>query len=78
MEGRSSEVIKSMIFACDVKEEDSEVTTDYLSDEKETDTTTSGDGSSTKFSSIFSGPVRDRKAFERHPSVDEWLLGNIF
>eukprot|EP00092_Neocalanus_flemingeri_P061290 GFUD01073649.1.p1 GENE.GFUD01073649.1~~GFUD01073649.1.p1 ORF type:complete len:550 (+),score=146.60 GFUD01073649.1:158-1807(+) len=72
MDGNSRYVIDGLL---NVEDEESEVTTDYLSDEKGTETTTSDDGSSTQFCSISTGPVKDTRAFQRHPSVDEWLQG---
>ena len=75
MEGKRSDGVDSLINNCDLKEEVSDDDTDNLSDDKVTDTTLSEEDSSTQFCSLSSGPVRNARTFQRHPSVDEWLLG---
>ena len=67
--------INSFVSNCEFIEEVSEVATDILSDEKEI--TSSEEESSTQLCSLSSGQRRNVRSFQRHPSVDEWLLGRI-
>ena len=73
MEAEVTNVNNCFVSNCDLKEEVSEVDTDIPSDEKEI--TSSDEESSTQLCSLSSGQRRNVRSFQRHPSVDEWLLG---
>ena len=75
MEEEVTNANASFVSNCEFKEEVSEVDTDILSDEKEI--TSSDEESSTQLCSLSSGQRRNVRSFQRHPSVDEWLLGRI-
>ena len=73
MEAEVTNVNNSFVSNCELEEEVSEVDTDILSDEKEI--TSSDEESSNQLCSLSSGQRRNVRSFQRHPSVDEWLLG---
>jgi hypothetical protein len=75
MEAEVTNVNNSVVSNCEFKEEVSEVDTDILSDEK--DTTSSEEESSTQLCSLSSGQRRNVSSCQRHPSVDQWLLGRF-
>ena len=75
MEEEVTNGINSFVSNCEFKEEVSEVDTDILSNEKEI--TSSVEESSAQLCSLSSGQRRNVRSFQRHPSVDEWLLGRL-
>ena len=75
MEEEVTNVNNSFVSNYESTEEVTEVATDILSDEKEI--TSSEEESSTQLCSLSSGQRRNVRSFQRHPSVDEWLLGRI-
>ena len=75
MESEVTNVNNSFVSNCEFKEEVSEVDTDILSYEKEI--STSEEESSNQLFSLSSGQRRNVRSFQRHPSVDEWLLGRL-
>ena len=75
MEAEVTNVNNSFVSNCEFEEEVSEVDTDILSYEKEI--STSEEESSNQLCSLSSGQRRNVRSFQRHPSVDEWLLGRL-